>query len=510
MNRKKTYSFFRCSSFAGITFELVSYAFMLLCGYLLSSLLENVMAGQWQQMYDAGILAVLALVVTILPKYALSVWRSKVKLADTQRFREYLYQCVLDRTIHVNNGGEMTVRMNSDVKTIAKYFQETCPKAISGTTILLCSTVLICIIDWRIGLIFFALNLTQLIPIVVYEKWSRQIYNQTHSDEETYCNWMLEGYNGIRTIKAYCVEHWYMKKYYDLNGAIVSSGKRAEQVGTIENIIFQAIDSLLNYGSYVIIGLFVLMGGFGIGEAPLLVILGGYLFSAISSIFDLRLQQFDYQEAYKRMGFKDIPPTKQDADCVLRVVGVTKSFDDRLVLNGVSCVVCSGDRVLLRGDNGSGKSTLLRIITGLEEADSGFVTYGVRKNDIAISLQEEPELNISGKELVHAMEEAGCIDMDMLKQHFKGFCIEMLLSKQLSEMSPGERKKFYLSVALAHHGKLLILDEPTNHIDQHSFQYLREQLRVFAGTLIVCTHAADLDLGWNKTILMEGGQCYES
>lgn len=501
---------FHQSQMAGITYELVSYALMLLCGYLISDLLERAMASQWQQMYRTGSLAVLSLAITIFPKYALSVWRSSRKLTDTQRFREFLYQCVLNRSIRVEDRGEMNVRMSSDVKTIAKYFQDTRPKAISGAATLICSTILICLVDWRIGLIFFALDLTQLIPIVVYEKWARQIYNQTHSDEETYCNWMLEGYSGIRTIKAYGVEQWYMERYYHLNSAIVNSGKRAEQVGTVENIIFNAIDSLLNYGSYVVIGLFVLLYGLSIDKAPLLIILAGYLFSSISSVFDLRLQQFDYQEAYKRLGFKEMPAVKTDGDRMLIAQGISKAFGDKQVLKGASCAVHSGERILLKGDNGSGKSTLLRILTGLEEADSGKIAYGVQKIDIALSLQEEPELNISGDELICAMGKTGRVDMDALARHFNAFGIQNLLVKPLSELSPGERKKFYLSTALAHRGKLLILDEPTNHIDQSSIQYLSEQLRAYTGTLIVCTHASCLDLSWSKTILMEGGVCYES
>lgn len=510
MKRDSLSRYFRYSQMAGIVYELVAYTFMLLCGYLLSDLLEEVMAGQWKQMYRTGLLTILVLAFSILPKYALSVWRSNRKLTDTQHLREFLYQCVLNRSIRVEDRGEMNVRMNSDVKTIAKYYQETRPKAISGVAVLICSTVLICLVDWRIGLIFFALNLTQLIPIVVYEKWARQVYNQTHSDEETYCNWMLEGYGGIRTIKAYGVEQWYMKQYYRLNNAIVNSGKRAEQVGTVENIIFYAIDSLLNYGSYVIIGLFILLGGLAIENAPLLIILGGYLFSSISSVFDLRLQQFDYQEAYKRLGFKEIHPIRPDCDYILSALNISKAYGDKQVLSDVSCAVHSGERILLKGDNGSGKSTLLRILTGLEEVDSGIVTYGIQKNEVSISLQEEPELNISGEELVRAMRDTGCVNMDALAKHFQKFHIEDLLFKPLSDMSPGERKKFYLSAALAHRGKLLILDEPTNHIDQNSIQYLSEQLRAYTGTLIVCTHASDLELNWSKTILVDGGVCHAS
>ena len=502
--------YFQRSQTAGIVYELVSYIFILLCGYLLSNLLECTMESRWQQMYQTGLITTVMLGVSILPKYALTVWKSQQRLSDTQKLREFLYQGVLNRSVCVEDRGEMNVRMNSDVKTISKYFQDTLPKAISGSSTLICSTILICIVDWRIGLIFFVLNLTQLIPIVVYEKWARQIYNQTHSDEEAYCDWMLEGYNGIRTIKAYGVERWFMDRYYRLNEAIVRSGRRAEQVGTVESIIFDAISSLLNYGSYLIIGLFILDGELTIDKAPLLIILSGYLFSSISSVFDMRLQQFDYQEAKNRLSFKEAPAIRNDGNTVLKAERISKAYGDKRVLIEASCEICPGDRVLFRGENGGGKSTLLRILAGLEEADGGNVIRGVQHSDMVLSLQEEPELNISGNELISALKENGRADMAALIRHLEAFRVSDLLEKPLSELSPGERKKFYLSTALAHCGELLILDEPTNHIDQSSVQYLKEQLDAYTGTLIVCTHASALNLGWNKIILVEGGACHES
>ncbi len=510
MKKEMPFKFFRASQGAGIAYELVCFGGMLLCGTLLSELLSAVMAGQWQRMYKIGLFAVLALAGTVLPRYFLSVWRRKQRRMDAHRFRTFLYQCVLDRTIRAENHGEMEVRLQHDAETIAQFCQETCPKAISGAAILICSTILICRVNWKIGLIFFSMNLTQLIPVLVYEKWARQIYNQTHADEEAYCNWMLEGYKGIRTIKAYGVEGWYMKRFYQLNQAIVDSGKRAEQTGTVENIIFYAIDSLLNYGSYVIIGLFVLFGGLAMEDTPLLIILAGYLFSSISSVYDLRLQQFKTQEACKQLGFREVPGVQTDGEYALKAERVSKAFDEKQVLENVSCTVRMGERVLLKGENGSGKSTLLRILTGLEKADSGAVACGVPKNAIAVSLQEEPTLNITGAALAQAIEASGCASKAAMERHFQGFRIRELLDKRLSEMSPGERKKFYLAVALAHRSEVLILDEPTNHLDQNSVHYLCEQLRAYSGTLVVCTHASDLGLNWSKTIFMEGGMCHAS
>ena len=54
---------------------------------------------------------------------------------------------------------------------------------------------------------------------------------------------MLEGIRGIRTLKAYAAEGWFLDRYSRLNRAIVASGRQAEETGTVENILFSAIDS---------------------------------------------------------------------------------------------------------------------------------------------------------------------------------------------------------------------------------------------------------------------------
>lgn len=505
MKNTRLAEYFRLSEAAGILYEFVCFGGMLLCGYLLSAVLEAVMAAQWEKMYRLSKFTVGALLLTVIPRYALTLWKSKAALTDTQSFRQFLYGCLIARRVQAEDSGEMSVRLNGDVKTVSKYFQQTLPKAIGGSVIMVCSAVLICFTDWRIGGIFFALNLTQLLPIVVYEKWSRQIYNQTQSDEETYCAWMQEGYAGIRTLKAYRMEAWYMKRYRALNQAIIDSGKTAEKAGTVETVIFYAIDSLLNYGSYLIIGLFVLFGGLPMEKTPLLIVLAGYLFSSISTVFDLWLERFDCEEAVNRLGFREPVPRRTDGTYILEVRNAFKSFGEKLVLKGVSLTVSSGERVLLQGENGSGKSTLLRILSGLETPDSGEVILGIPQENLTVSLQEEPALDISAGELNQAMVSGGRIDPDALDRHLKGFHIEDTLSSPLSHLSPGQRKKFYLAAALSHRGTLMILDEPTNHLDQESVDYLMRELRGYPGALIVCTHAKDIDLSWDKTVKMEGG-----
>ncbi len=166
---------FRRSMALGLLDEGIGYGLMLICGYLLSELLELTMEGLWGEMYQRGLLTGAALILATVPKFILAYQRSVANLADTQRYRNVFYNGVINRNIRVDDRGEMEVRLNSDVNTVAEFFEKTCPRAVSGVAIMLCSAVLLCLADMRIGLIFFCLDFLQLLPLLVYENWARKI-----------------------------------------------------------------------------------------------------------------------------------------------------------------------------------------------------------------------------------------------------------------------------------------------------------------------------------------------
>ncbi len=509
MKNLKFREFFVASQNASVLKELVTYGFMLLSGYLVSDLLKKVTAGITTCLFQEIGITLVVLVIGAIPVYGLSFWCSRKQKEDTQRMREYLYGKFMEGTLKIENRGEMNVRFQEDVDTVAGFFYETHPKTISGILTMICSGVLLCFHNLPIAVIFIGLNFTQLIPVTVYERWAKDVYNQTNEDEEAYQDWILEGYNGIKTLKAYGGENWFLEKYRKLNHSIIASGKRAEQVGTIEDIIYTAIDALIQYGSFLVIGLFVLRGKVDIGAAPLLLILAGYLYSSIRPVYDFHLNRYEYEEACKRLAEQEKEVPQNSPAVFIKADNICKSFEEKELLRNVSFSIFPGDRIWLQGQNGSGKSTLLRIITGLEAADEGTVTRGIPMSRTAVLLQEDPVLTVTGWDLAEAMIREGGVDQTKFNRHMKAFGIADLLEKPLSQMSPGERKKFYLSATLAKDSKFMILDEPTNHVDQESVKYLLVEMQAYPGTLLVSTHQNGLDWGSNRSLEMEGGILHE-
>lgn len=175
------------------------------------------------------------------------------------------------------------------------------------------------------------------------------------------------------------------------------------------------------------------------------------------------------------------------------VAGLSKSFDKPLFSN-ISFTLNSGCRLILQGPNGSGKTTLLRLIMGFENPDHGSVTvYGHGRLGYLDQEQENLDLEKSPIELI---QDDPLIDTG--KANSKSFAIYNLqsfgiytwhdLSSPLKSLSVGCRRKAQLCQIIMRKSSILILDEPTNHIDFPSLESIEDSLLNFPGIIIAATH----------------------
>ena len=322
----------------GICCQLAEYGVKLLCSLLLAQLLTQVMNGTLSPIYPWALGTLLLLVVSVGPLFLLRRAYERAVGRDGQRFRETLYAGILSRELEVGSRGELEVKLRRDTQAILKFVQRSCPQAVGGAVIWVGSALLLCHTDGRVGLLFFALNLVQLLPILVYETWTKRIHNETCQAEEADSAWLLEGYHGAHVLKCYGAQGWYLVRFCKLEQAVMRWGYRAEGAVTVEDVVFKGIDSLLNYGSYVILGLFVLYGGLSAAKLPLLVLLAGTLFSSVNAVFTWWLERAEYQAACQRLNWmqredQEEPP---EEPVLLSCAEVEKSFGDKRILSGIS------------------------------------------------------------------------------------------------------------------------------------------------------------------------------
>ena len=495
---------FRKSLVMGCAYRLFRAGSSLCCAWLISQLFQRAVAADFGAVARLAGLLCAAVAIGSFGCLGLTKKNERVCAVERQDFRALQQQRILSFRLPAASSGEMETRLNEDGGAIADHYQKILPDAVEGVTMIVGSVLLMCRTDPWISVILLGCSLLQMVPTIVYQRWAKRIYESITDHEEEEWDWLAQGVEGLRTLKLYNREQWYIGRYREIGRMCVTTGGQAEFTGGIENIIFEGIHAFLSYGAYFLLGVFLFRGALTAGQAPGMIVLSGYLFSNVNALFNLSIQSAVFRTAKEHLTCRTAPAAGEAKGALLEVCDVSKAFKEKTVLSRLSFAIEPGQRIRVQGPNGSGKSTLLRLITGVLSPDSGEIR---RQAEIAWSMQEEPELLLTGDALLAAVRSTGCLDEDTFRRHCRGFRIpEALFAKPVGSWSMGERKKLFLALALAKKAELLILDEPTNHIDTDARSYLKDQLAQYPGAMLVCTHDPYLDIPWDRVVDLKGGE----
>lgn len=185
----------------------------------------------------------------------------------------------------------------------------------------------------------------------------------------------------------------------------------------------------------------------------------------------------------------------------------SKTFIERKLLDDTSFSVESGDKIGIIGMNGTGKTTLLRIIAGEESLDGGTIT---KMNGLRIGyLPQNPNLVDHYTILEQALEG---VTGEAKEYECKTILTKLELfdyDAKISTLSGGQKKRVALASALVHDVDVLILDEPTNHIDNDMVAWLEKFLASYKGALLMVTHDRYfLDRVTNRILELDKGKLY--
>lgn len=210
--------------------------------------------------------------------------------------------------------------------------------------------------------------------------------------------------------------------------------------------------------------------------------------------------------------------------------GISKYYGGNKILENITFEIHSGDKVGLIGKNGSGKTTVFKIIAGIENSDGGILS--IRKNATIGYLAQLPEypqeykvidvlntafesqkaiktqmyelekkmeninecdidkiMKIYG-ELQHTYEHMGGYEMEeKLSRVCKGLKLtESMLERSFMDLSGGEKTTVMLGKMLLQSPDILLLDEPSNHLDLESIEWLEEFIQEYKGSVIAISH----------------------
>lgn len=195
---------------------------------------------------------------------------------------------------------------------------------------------------------------------------------------------------------------------------------------------------------------------------------------------------------------------------LLNAENIAKNWGEYQMFDRVQFALEEHDKIGFIGVNGTGKSTFLRILAGIEEADEGTVTYA--KGTRIGYLPQEPDFSEDISVLEQVFRGA---DTDFQRE--RAYEAKTLLTqldihdfdKSVRLLSGGQKKRVAIVSALINPSEILILDEPTNHIDNETAAWLEKQLKAYRGAVVMITHDRYfLDRVANRICELDHGQLY--
>lgn len=195
---------------------------------------------------------------------------------------------------------------------------------------------------------------------------------------------------------------------------------------------------------------------------------------------------------------------------LLNATDISKSYTASPLLSNLSYAINEGNKIGLIGVNGTGKSTLLRITAGIEDADSGkiILTGGVRIGYLPQAPAYDPEKTVLEQAVSYLTREIAAEGEYKCKSMLNQLGITDF-EKKMSTLSGGERKRVAMAGIFTNECDILILDEPTNHIDSDMVEWLENYLKKFRGAIFMVTHDRYfLDRVTNVILELTGGKLY--
>ena len=194
------------------------------------------------------------------------------------------------------------------------------------------------------------------------------------------------------------------------------------------------------------------------------------------------------EEDLSRLNIK-FPPAPRTGQIVADVKEVGKAFDTKRIFAGAEFTIERGQKIALVGRNGEGKTTFARMLVGELEPTEGEIKLGANVN-IGYYAQNQDDLMDGEFTVFDTLDRVAVGDIrtrlrDILGAFlFRGEDID----KKVKVLSGGERSRLAMARLMLEPYNLLILDEPTNHMDMRSKDILKSALQKYDGTVVVVSH----------------------
>ena len=203
-----------------------------------------------------------------------------------------------------------------------------------------------------------------------------------------------------------------------------------------------------------------------------------------------KLQFEDMQVSNRKYPYIEFKPEREAGNNMLKVENLTKTIDGEKILDNISFTINTGDKVVILSKNDIAKTTLFQILAGEMEPDSGSVEWGVTTSQSYFPKDNSEFFEDVDLSLIDWLRQ---FSTDQHEEYVRGFLGRMLFSgeearKKAKVLSGGEKVRCMLSKMMLSNANVLLLDNPTDHLDLEAITSLNKSLERFDGTILFTTH----------------------
>lgn len=198
----------------------------------------------------------------------------------------------------------------------------------------------------------------------------------------------------------------------------------------------------------------------------------------------------DIQPSTRKYPFISFKPEREPGNDILFVEGLTKTIDGVKVLDEVSFVVSREDKIAFTADNDFAVTTLFQILMGELEADAGSFKWGVTMTKAYFPRDNSSYFEDSNLNLIEWLRQ---FSEEKAESYIRGFFGKMLFSgeeplKNVKVLSGGEKVRCMLARMMQQNANILLLDQPTNHLDLESITALNNGLNDYKSNILIASH----------------------
>lgn len=201
-------------------------------------------------------------------------------------------------------------------------------------------------------------------------------------------------------------------------------------------------------------------------------------------------------------------------EALIKLNNISKSYNNKKVLTNINLTINKGEKIALLGSNGQGKTTLVELITQIQTSTTGTIDYFFDskqfKQEIGLQFQENNwPTNLTINDILSFYKNFyPKVQPERIQYLIENLKLSSLLKSKAQKLSPGQKQRFNLLLALIHNPKLLILDELTSSLDIHLqkniIAYIKEIIKNPEQTLLLVSHnLLEIDTLCNRIIVIK-------